>query len=79
MLGLRKLFDARRHFVQPFNIASWREEMRCIQKKQTPQQPKPTHVSRKMSMLLHARGFDLDVDCDCLADSRNRFRALAEH
>jgi hypothetical protein len=32
-----------------------------------------------MSMLLHARRFDLDVDCDCLADSRNRFRALARH
>ena len=30
-------------------------------------------------MSLHARGFDLDVDRDRLADSRNRFSALTEH
>jgi len=62
-----------------FNIASWREEIRRIHQKQTHQQPRPAHVSTKMSMLLHAQGFDRDLDCDCLAYSRNGFRALAKH
>src|SRR5205814_10389696 len=62
-----------------FSIAPWREEMRRIHQKQTHQQPRPTHVSTKRIMSLHARGFDLDVDSDRLADSRNRFGALTEH
>src|SRR5205814_1786534 len=62
-----------------FSIAPWREEMRRIHQKQTHQQPRPTHVSTKRITSLHARGFDLDADCDRLADSRNRFGALAEH
>jgi len=62
-----------------FNTASWREEMRCIHQKQTHQQPRPIHVSTKRIISLHARSFDLDVDCHRLADSRNRFGALAEH
>src|SRR5438046_4258368 len=62
-----------------FSIASWREEMRRIHQKQTHQQPRPTHVSTKRIMSLHARRFDLDVDRDRLGNSRNRFGALIEH
>src|SRR5216110_3596217 len=50
------------------NIASWRDEMRCIHQKQAHQQPTPNQVRTKRVMSLCPDCFDLDVNGDCLAN-----------
>src|SRR2546430_8991273 len=53
--------------------------MRCIHQKQAHQQPTPNQVRTKRVMSLCPDCFDLDVNGDCLANSRHAFRRLREH
>src|SRR6266404_2303510 len=62
-----------------FNMASWRDEMRCIHQKQAHQQPRPIQVRANTVISLCPRRFDFDVDRDRLANPGDSFRALAEH